>query len=75
MADSHLTVPHSPQFPQPFSGAIGRLVARVDQVIANAQLSTCSYDDEFASCQEQGTVHRVSDDLPYCVRHFWAVSR
>jgi hypothetical protein len=82
MAHSTLPVFSPSTFAQLIPSIVGREIARVDRILAEAELSTCDYvepesvygacDGGF-SCTEKATVHHLETDLEYCAGHFQEV--
>jgi hypothetical protein len=80
MAEPHLTLLHSPEFPQVFSSAIDQMVARI---AAKPELALCAYEERIGSyndhnselCHRLAVVHDLESDLDFCARHFAEVAR
>ena len=83
MAVQHLTVLHSPEFPQVFSGALDQLQSRVERVVRESQLSPCCYESpesrpgaaDSLPCSQTATVHHLASEQEFCAKHFREVSR
>ena len=83
MAVQHLTVLHSPEFPQVFRGALDQLQARVERVLRESHLSPCCYESpesrpglgDSIACNQLGTVHHLASERVLCAGHFREVSR
>jgi len=67
---AHATLPSLPthSFPQVLTLSIERLLAQ-------PQLGSCDYCDEYVDCRADAVVHDLSTDQEFCVRHFAEVSR
>lgn len=83
MAAQHLTVLHSPDFPQVLDAALRRLFDRMLPEFP-PQLSPCSYEspesawgacDGGIPCSQIATVHHLASDMQFCMGHFGEVGR
>jgi len=74
VAAHHLTVLHSPDFPQTYSGQLIDSLIRSAE-IAQPRLGVCWYDDGCEVCSQPGVVHQLGTDYEFCLDHFRKVMR
>lgn len=79
MSGSNLTALSPATFPQHSSQHSGQeissLMALVNRAFAQAELSTCDFEDEHCDCFERATVHDLASEKEFCERHFALVNR
>ena len=81
MAYPTLAVLPLPESPQVLGN---RALARINQILARAELSPCCYESPESSygacdgglpCYELATIHHLASELEYCEQHFDEVCR
>ena len=70
-AQSTLPVFSHPNFHSVLDAVLNQEIARVDRILAQAELVTCSADQ----CRERATVEELATGLEYCERHFEEAAR
>ncbi len=71
MAQTTLPVFSHPNFHSVLDAVLNQEIARVDRILAQAELVTCCYDQ----CHERATVEELATGMEYCEMHFEEVER
>lgn len=79
MAPSNLSAFPSSAFPQLIPLLFRDEIARVDRILARAELGSCCHEETYRdsgwSCQEAAIVSDLATGLAFCRRHWKAVAR